>query len=117
MPIGVKLSFMTSWQFGETNIRHGPNTLYFFYRQGFSENPGVTRTPKVAISIHRPMFRYFEFGLSASAGGFNNWGVGGMFGLKLKHFRLGVLSDDFTGLLFPEDTTAASWGFIMQVLI
>jgi len=117
MPIGVKFSFMTSWKFGETTKRHGAKTLHLFYRQGFSENPEVTRSPKVALAIHRPMFRILHLGLSASVGGFNNWGVGGLLGLELKHFRFGVHSDDFTWLFFPDETTAASAGFILQVLI
>jgi len=117
MPIGVKFSFMASWEFGETTRQHGPKTLFLFYRQGFSEIPGGTLKPKFSLAIHRPMFRHLHFGISTSWGGFKDFSLGALLGLQFKHFRFGAHSDDLTGLIFPEKATGAGGGFIFQVLL
>ena len=116
MPIGTRFSFLTSWQFGETSKTHGPKTLYLSYTQGFSNDPGVTTKPKFTTAIHRPMFRHFDIGVSMSFGGFNNFAVGGLLGMHFKHFRFSFQTDDFTGLIAPDNATGGGGGFIFQVL-
>lgn len=116
MPIGTKLSLMAGWTFGKNTKKHGPNTLYLAYIQGFDENPGVTTSPKFTLGIHKPVFWYFNTGLSFSLGGFNNYAVGGLLGLHFKNIQFSIQSDDMTGLIAPDRTTGAAAGFILQVL-
>jgi hypothetical protein len=116
MPVGARLSFRTSWVFGRTNKINGPKTLSFYYSQGFEENPGVTLRPRFTLALHRPMFKHFLFGFSASYGGFSNFVLGGLIGMHWKHFRFSFQSDDFTGLIFPDSGTGGGGGFIFQML-
>ena len=115
MPIGARLSFMTSWVFGRTTHINGPKTLSLIYSQGFSENPGVTIKPKFTLGFHRPVLRHFLFGVSTSVGGFNNFALGGIVGMHFKRFRFSFQSDDFTGLIFPELGTAAGGGVVFML--
>ena len=115
MPVGARLSFMTSWIFGRTTKINGPKTLSLLYTQGFSDNPGVTTRPKFTLGFHRPVLRHFLFGISTSVGGFNNFALGGIVGMHFKHFRFSFQSDDFTGLIMPEYGTAGGGGFLFQL--
>lgn len=114
--IGVKLSFMASWSFGESTKWRGPRELFFYYRQGFSERPGVTRNSKFALAFHRRVLRHMELGFSFSWGGFNNFGVGGLLGFRYKHFHISAYSDDFTGLIVPNEATGAGGGAMVKFL-
>jgi hypothetical protein len=116
MPIGTRLSFMTSWVFGRTNKNSGPRTLSFYYTQGFSENPGVTTNPMFTLALHRRVLKHLLLGVSASYGGFGGFAVGGLVGIHYKHFRFSVQSDNFTGLIFQDTATGGGGGFIFQLL-
>ena len=116
MPIGAKLSFMTSWTFGKKEGIPQANKMFFSYIQGFAENPGVTLTPKFTLAYHRQLFEHFNIGLSTSVGGFNNFGIGGLIGLQYEHFRFSIQSDDLTGFIAPENTTGAGVGIVFQML-
>ena len=116
MPIGTKLSIMVGWSFGKITEKHGLNTLYLAYIQGFDESPGVTQSPKFTLGIHKLVFRHLNLGLSASLGGFNDYAVGGLLGLQFKNVRFSLQSDDLTGFIAPNKTTGAGAGFILQLL-
>jgi hypothetical protein len=117
MPVGARLSFMGSWIYGRTKIINAPKTLSIFYTQGFSENPGVTLSPKFTLAVNRPFGRHFLTGVSTTWGGFNNFAIGALAGMHFKHFRFSVQSDDITGLIFPESGTGGGLGFIFQYLM
>ena len=117
LPVGTKLSFMTTYTFGRLSRLHGKNKLFFLYTQGFDEHPGVTVDPKFTLAFHKPIFRHFVGGLSVSLGGFNNYGVGGLIGINFANFRFSIQSDDFTGFFAPEKTTGAGAGFLLQLLL
>lgn len=116
VPVGMRLSFMASWVFGEENKNHGPATLSLLYSQGFSEQPGSTISPEFSLIIHRRMLRYGMFGLNVSLGGFNNIAVGAQLGMHFKNFRFSLHSDNLTGFIFPNTATGAAAGLMMQIL-
>lgn len=117
MNVGTRLSFMTSWVFGKTTENRGSKTLTLFYSQGFSEKPGSTTSPNLALNYHQTVFKHVVYGFSTSFGGFNDVAVGGLLGLRFKHYRLSIQSDDFTGFIFPDKTTGAGFGLLFQILI
>jgi len=117
VPVGMRLSFMTSWVFGEGHKNHGPATLSLLYSQGFSEQPGSTISPEFSLMIHRRMFRYYTFGLNVSLGGFNKLAVGAQVGAHFRKFRFSLYSDNLTGFIFPNSATGAAAGVMMQFLL
>ena len=116
MPIGTRLSFRTSWQVYRTKKYDRPVNLIFYYSQGFSENPGLNARPRFAMAYHLPIMKHLLIGASASYGGFNDLTIGALFGLKWKHWRFSVQSDDFTGVIFPNLGTGANLGAMAQLL-
>ena len=116
VPVGTRLSFMTSWFFGKTLLSHRQQALYFFYSQGFSEQASSTIQPKLTLAYHRPLFWHIDLGISSSWGGFNDFAIGAMVGMHFKHFNLSVQSDDLTGFILPDQATGAGLGVLFQVL-
>lgn len=117
MPVGTRLSFRTSLDLRRTKKFDRPVTLSFYYSQGFSDNPGITKHPYFALAYHRPVLKHFLFGVSASYGGINKWAMGGLIGMHWKHYRLSFQSDDFTGIILPNAGTGGGMGFMFQLLL
>jgi len=115
MNIGTKLSFMASYTFARKIAWGSERRLFLFYRQGFAEAPGVTQTPKLSLAYNQVALKFLNIGMSTSWGGFNNFAVGILLGMKFKHFQFGFHSDDFTGLIAPEHATGAGGGFLLRL--
>lgn len=116
VPIGKRLHFMLGWKLVKENKFHGPVRLSFLYLQGFSEQAGSTLYPEFSLAIHSSIFQYCVLGLNATWGGFNNFAMGGIIGMRFKDFSLSFYSDNFTGFIFPNKATGAAGGFMIQFL-
>lgn len=112
--LGAKFSLMVSYKVKRSTLISSHKELHFSYRQGLSEAPGTTRTPKVSLAFSNVMFRYIDAGMNVSWGGFKKYSVGALIGLRLKHFQLGIYSDDFTGFVAPDKATGAGLGVFLR---
>jgi len=69
------------------------------------------------LGINRQFFKFLKLGINSSWGGFNgiqNFAIGGMVGFEFGHFRLGIMSDDFTGFILPSEGRGIGLGVLLQ---
>ena len=82
------------------------NTVYFTYIQGLNEAPGNTTRPFFSVGYMHDFHDYFDIGLSASYGGFNNFALGTFFAVNIGHsVKIGFSSDNMTALILPKTAT------------
>jgi hypothetical protein len=82
------------------------NTIYFTYIQGVNDNPGNTTRPFVSIGYMHDFHDYFDIGISAAYGGFNNLALGSFFAFNIGHtVKFGFSSDNLTALILPKTAT------------
>jgi hypothetical protein len=82
------------------------NTIYLTYIQGLDNVPGNTTRPFVSIGYMHDFHDYFDIGLSASYGGFNNLALGTFFAVNIAHHvKIGLSSDNISALFVPRTAT------------
>ncbi len=87
----------------ESNIS---NTVYFTYIQGLDEQPGNTTRPFFSVGYMHDFHDYFDIGVSAAYGGFNNLALGAFFAVNIAHsVKFGLSSDNIGAVILPRQTT------------
>ncbi len=82
------------------------NTVYFTYIQGLDEQPGNTTRPFVSIGYMHDFHDYFDIGVSAAYGGFNNLALGAFFAVNIAHHvKFGLSSDNLSAIIVPKTAT------------
>jgi hypothetical protein len=87
----------------ESNIS---NTVYFTYIQGMDEQPGNTTRPFFSVGYMHDFHDYFDIGVSAAYGGFNNLALGTFFAVNIAHsVKFGLSSDNIGAIILPRTAT------------
>jgi hypothetical protein len=90
----------------ETDESNISNTIYFTYIQGLNDMPGNTTRPFVSIGYMHDFHDFFDIGLSAAYGGFNNLAIGSFFAINIAHtLKIGFSSDNLSALILPKTAT------------
>lgn len=84
------------------------HSLFLTYIQGLNNMPGATTKPYLSVAYNYDLRRMFDFGVSASMGGYNQYAVGAFFAFNFLHIiKFGVGSDNLMPLVKPELGTGA----------
>jgi len=117
VPVGVKMSLAASYRLLRDKENYDPYLFSIFYRQSLNTAPGESKNPRLTLGVNKQYFRFLRLGLNTSWGGFNGlntFALGGMVGFEFGHFRLAILSDDFTGFVLPSEGKGIGLGVLLQ---
>ncbi len=84
------------------------HSLFLTYIQGLNNMPGATTKPYLSVAYNYDLKRMFDFGVSASMGGYNKYAVGAFFAFNFAHIiKFGIGSDNLMPLVQPKLGTGA----------
>lgn len=84
------------------------HSLFLTYIQGLNNMPGATTKPYLSVAYNYDLRRMFDFGVSASMGGYNKYAVGAFFAFNFAHIiKFGIGSDNLMPLVQPKLGTGA----------
>lgn len=84
------------------------HSLFLTYIQGLNNMPGATTKPYLSVAYNYDLNRMFDFGVSASMGGYNKYAVGAFFAFNFAHIiKFGIGSDNLMPLVQPKLGTGA----------
>ncbi|MCS7078153.1 MAG: DUF5723 family protein [Bacteroidia bacterium] len=84
------------------------HSIFFTYIQGLNNMPGTTTKPYFSVAYNYDLRRMFNFGVSASMGGYNRYAAGAFLAFNLMHIlKIGIGSDNLMPLVQPKLGTGA----------
>jgi len=84
------------------------HSIFLTYIQGLNNMPGATTKPYLSVAYNYDLRRMFDFGVSASMGGYNKYAVGAFFAFNFAHIiKFGIGSDNLMPLVQPKLGTGA----------
>jgi len=110
--MATAIHFMIAWSNRESNLRSSGKLLAALeYHQGMNEQPGNSKTPRIALGIDYSLTKVVGLRSGFSFGGFDkfNWGLGIGFDLGLLEMNLGT--PDFQNVIMPNKAKRVTVAF------